>query len=257
MVRDLIDLYPDNFAVVEYHVYDEYETIWGLDRAEQFYDWLPGGVPWFSYDGVGNVGSHEVYETALLTQLNRPTSMTLSVGAKPIGNDEYEVTIRGCMEPGFEARTVTAYAVAVQVHWPPEISYARNTFRTAASTKDIFVEPDSCNKVMRVITFKPGWDVTDMKLIVWLQDRGSTYPLVVHQAAQTDYPFSPLPKYGDYTNDGEVSLDDFEAFDACFIGPDSVIDSPSICLDAFDVDKDKDLDLVDFARFQQAIGGAT
>ena len=69
------------------------------------------------------------------------------------------------------------------------------------------------------------------------------------------------PAPGHFDCDGKVDLDDYAAFSDCLSGPNS---SPSPappvltqdCLDAFDVDRDNDVDLGDFGAFQTVFTGS-
>ena len=62
----------------------------------------------------------------------------------------------------------------------------------------------------------------------------------------------PICSPGDLDCDGDVDLDDFNAFASCLSGPD--VAPPGGCDDA-DLDSDSDVDLGDFASFQQAFTG--
>jgi len=68
--------------------------------------------------------------------------------------------------------------------------------------------------------------------------------------------FSLLP--GDFDNDSDVDLDDFNTFAECLAGP-GVFDSPPGCNPGdfinTDLDGDSDVDLADFARFQKVFTG--
>lgn len=73
----------------------------------------------------------------------------------------------------------------------------------------------------------------------------------------TAIPFLP----GDFDQDGDVDLDDYEYFADCLEGP-GVAPNPTRpdvteqdCLDAFDVDAEGDVDLADFRAFQDAFTG--
>ena len=62
---------------------------------------------------------------------------------------------------------------------------------------------------------------------------------------------------GDYDGDGNVDLDDYAGFPACFSGPLAGKGRPArsrACEDAFDFDLDGDVDLWDFAEFQVVLG---
>jgi glucose/arabinose dehydrogenase len=67
-----------------------------------------------------------------------------------------------------------------------------------------------------------------------------------------DGPVDP-PTPHDYANDGDVDLDDLERLSNCFGGPD-VPFSDCLC-DVFDEDADNDVDLDDFAGFQEEFTG--
>ncbi len=68
---------------------------------------------------------------------------------------------------------------------------------------------------------------------------------------------------GDFDDDGDVDLDDYEAFAVCENGPGMLPmpDDPGVttcvvdCLNAFDFDGDRDVDLQDFAVFQTEFDG--
>jgi parallel beta-helix repeat protein/predicted outer membrane repeat protein len=69
------------------------------------------------------------------------------------------------------------------------------------------------------------------------------------------YPVSGLPLImGDFDYDGDVDLGDFAGFEDCLGGSDQVIVSPPCRV--FDFDADGDVDLGDFASFQVAFAGA-
>ncbi|MBU0718796.1 MAG: hypothetical protein KJ749_11150, partial [Planctomycetes bacterium] len=65
-----------------------------------------------------------------------------------------------------------------------------------------------------------------------------------------------VPTTGDYDDNGYVDLVDYSAFEVCFTtsdGPGGDAGTPE-CKDAFDNNKDEDVDLADFAAFQLAQG---
>jgi hypothetical protein len=61
------------------------------------------------------------------------------------------------------------------------------------------------------------------------------------------------PGIGDYNDDGSVDTDDFAQFPACMTGPGGGPIAPDCAV--FDVDLDDDVDVVDFAGFQQVFTG--
>jgi len=70
---------------------------------------------------------------------------------------------------------------------------------------------------------------------------------------------SPVP--GDFDDDGDVDLDDYTVFADCLAGPGATPapTDPQVtvqeCLDVFDSDRDDDVDLADFASFQEYFTG--
>jgi len=66
---------------------------------------------------------------------------------------------------------------------------------------------------------------------------------------------------GDFDGDGDITLDDYAAFWDCLAGPDVVpqpmwLQCSQSCLEVFDHDLDTDVDLADFAGFQQVFAGS-
>jgi len=106
------------------------------------------------------------------------------------------------------------------------------------------------------------WRVT-----VFLRDDGSTgYASSVPMTfAFTNVAVRPVTQAatGDFDGSGVVNRDDWRAVAECFSGPGlhPTPDDPSItacevtCLNAFDFDDDLDLDVADFAAFQQLYSG--
>jgi hypothetical protein len=65
--------------------------------------------------------------------------------------------------------------------------------------------------------------------------------------------FVSPPLAGDYDEDGDVDIFDFDRFLSCFSGPDGRVNPP--CRPG-DIDGDGDIDWVDFALFQLSYTGA-
>ena len=71
------------------------------------------------------------------------------------------------------------------------------------------------------------------------------------------------PATGDLDEDEDVDLDDLEGFAECMAGMNTTPDPYLLgvttceveCLNAFDFDNDRDVDLWDFAEFQVSFGG--
>jgi hypothetical protein len=95
--------------------------------------------------------------------------------------------------------------------------------------------------------------------------RALALALCVSLAVQTSSADRMTYAYGDFDQDGDVDLGDFEVFCGCFGGPDVSYDPPppDCTLDpndsgflAADVDRDGDVDLIDFMSFQICYSGA-
>lgn len=84
-----------------------------------------------------------------------------------------------------------------------------------------------------------------------LPGRGIAY--VRRDAAAVVIEPPPPEVAGDWNYDGRVDGADFSALPACFTGPET--DASENCVDAFDSDGDRDVDLADFGAFQAAFGG--
>ena len=99
-----------------------------------------------------------------------------------------------------------------------------------------------------------------------LRDTGSTQyvPSEPFTFSFTNVPVRPsgTPADGDFDADQDVDTDDYRALAACLGGPDLIPDpdDPEVttceveCLNAFDFDDDRDVDLRDFAGFQLVFG---
>lgn len=62
--------------------------------------------------------------------------------------------------------------------------------------------------------------------------------------------------YGDFDLDGDVDLEDFALFRACFNGPNHPIPAPPACTVNADADRDADVDLLDFSLFRTCFNGS-
>jgi hypothetical protein len=212
VVSNLIDKYPDTFAVVEYHVgNDGYDTPWGTARG-QFYNIWSDGVPWFAYDGLFDAWPINTYESKFLTRQAIPTPVTLTVEARQIAGDNYRITMRACLEAGGNPLSVRWYAVVVEDHHPPTPTYCRNKFRYAAATSDSTLTPGNCSVETRDITLDPTWIKENLIVIAWVQMPASAYPAEVYQAAKDPWPFGPPVMPGDMNCDGAVNFRDINPF---------------------------------------------
>ncbi|MDY7109465.1 MAG: hypothetical protein SYC29_12590 [Planctomycetota bacterium] len=209
MVNDLIDTYPDTFAVIEYHYDDSYDTPWGNSR-KTFYNAIWVGLPMFIYDGLEDAWPIDTYEEKFLQRQAEPTDVDIQLSAVPVDEDTYEFTAELCLEPDGAARTVRLYMVQVLDHFPFGIQHEpRNGFKQAAGTEDVNLEPGVCAFVTRQFTFDADSmsHESDIKIIAWAQDPDSSGPAEVHQAAQIAWPFAdPCP--WDFDGNGAVNTAD-------------------------------------------------
>ncbi|HNQ23699.1 MAG TPA: hypothetical protein PKK06_11450 [Phycisphaerae bacterium] len=255
MVSSTIDTYPNTFAVVEYHQQDAYAVAWGEARGN-FYNIWADGIPWFAYDGLWDAWPISTYVSKFVARQAVPTPVTLRVGAEQVSGLMYQITIRACLEPGATSRTVRLYAVVVQDYYPSSPSYSRNTFRVATNTADVGLRPGECVVDTRTVTLNSGWTYSNLRIIAWAQQPLSAGPAEVYQAAKDHPPFDGLPVTGDYNMDGPIDLDDAADFVACLSGPNASPGPSLVCRTAFDFDDDNDIDLEDFATFQEAFTGS-
>lgn len=252
----MIDTYPDTFAVVEYRVLDGYQEPWGTDRGRYFYDIWSSTVPFFTYNGLGDVGEIDVYVDKFIAFQAVPTPITMSVGAETIFAGTYRITIRARKEPGTNSLDLRTYAVIVEDHYPTSASYYRNAFRAATSTTDFTLPHGGCHVDMHEITVVPATVESNFKVIAWAQTREEHSPAKVYQAAKDVWPFDPLPAVGDFDNGADVDIDDFVEFTYCMRGPDPTILPRWTCRHAFDSDGDNDVDSEDFAAFTHEFAGS-
>mgnify|MGYP000021926840 CR=1 FL=1 len=204
----LLTVYEDSFAFVQYHVYDDYVTPWS-DARFLFYDGLY--TPTAVFNGtdrvVGAVSDVDqqyiIYRTNhLLPERAVPTDVTLELGGQHLGGRTYRITAEVGIEPGGQAKDLRVYMVQVLDHWPPDHDYYRNTFRQAADTQDIHVEPGQVQVVHNDFTMADlDWSrQQDIKIVVWVQQPLNHYPAHVYQAATRLWPLVSFP--GDKDGDG-------------------------------------------------------
>jgi hypothetical protein len=95
--------------------------------------------------------------------------------------------------------------------------------------------------------------------------RALALALCVSLAVQTSSAQRAVYAYGDFDQDGDVDLDDFEVLCGCFGGPDVSYDPPlpdctlapnDSGFLAADADRDGDVDVIDFISFQTCYSGA-
>jgi hypothetical protein len=185
-----------DFAVVEYHVFDDTATSWGNARLN-FYGSLYNGVPFFVYNGKYDAWPISNYDDALLAELDIPTDVTIHMfGVPGIGVDEYDFVAEVCIEPGGIGKTMVFQMVQVLDKFPTHHTYSRNGFRQAASEETLTIAAGACQTVNRSFTFDSTSMATpeDILVIAWAQANGTSGPADVHQAAISHWPFAaPAP----------------------------------------------------------------
>ena len=209
-----MDAYPDSFAFVQFHVFDEYATPWGDDR------WVFDGgeyTPTAVFGGVDPVvgavsdvdQQYTIYRANhFLQQRAVPTDVTVDLSAEHVGGQTYRVTAVVGMEAGEIAKTLRVYMVQVLDHWPATPSYHRNTFKQAAPSQDITLAPGSSQAVERPFTFDAdSWaSQEDIKIVAWAQAPAASAPAEVYQAATRLWPLISLP--GDADADSILDVTD-------------------------------------------------
>jgi len=203
-----VDVYPDTFALVQYHVYDEAQTPFGNERW-LFYD--AHYTPTTIFDGIDRVvgavsdynQQYNIYRVShFLPQRAVPTDVTIAIGGAFLGGQTYRVSTQVGIEPGGSAKTMRIYVVQVLDHWPYTKPYHRNGFKQAAAPADVTLAPGQTVTLDREFTFDDeSWDdPQNIKIIAWAQAPNAAFPVVVYQAATRTWPIESLP--GDWDADG-------------------------------------------------------
>ncbi|UCD74429.1 MAG: hypothetical protein JSV91_11635 [Phycisphaerales bacterium] len=239
MVSDLIDSYPDTFAVIQHHIQDGYQTNWGNDRADYYTDYLL--LPWFQYDGLFDAWPYYTYESKLITRQAVPTDLHVDIMVQEIRANTYEVIGQFCVEADGTGKMARLYAAQVLDNWPASPSYSRNTFKQAGETVDVELLPGLCAYWSWQFTLDADSQaqVEDVKFAVWAQEPLPLGPAEVYQAKMIAYPFSePCP--ADVNTDGIVNIDDLfqvlGAWGTCDDCPEDVNDDGLVDIDdIFDI----------------------
>ena len=141
MVSNLINQYPDTFAVVEYYVQDApYSQPWGESRG-YFYNIWSDGIPWFAYDGLFDAWPISTYHSKLNQRQAVTTDVTMELAGEHVSGDTYRIIAHFRIEDAGQAKTMRLYMVQCLDRWPASSSYARNTFKQAATTEDVTLAP--------------------------------------------------------------------------------------------------------------------
>ncbi|UCF33931.1 MAG: hypothetical protein JSV78_01220 [Phycisphaerales bacterium] len=194
----MIDSYPDTFAVVEIHVWDEYEEAWGSWR-QGFYGDIFQGTPCFVYDGLWDAWPISTYISKFLARQPVPTDVTIELAGNQVAGQTFDVGADVCIEAGGTGKTMRIYMVETLDNYPASPSYSRQTFRQAADSPgmetDITLAPGECTQVLKTFTFDElSWtNKEDIKIIAWAQVPSSGGGAAeVYQAGQMAWPFPPL-----------------------------------------------------------------
>ncbi len=214
----MIDNHPGTFVAVEYHwplSLDGYGTVWGDSRGYSFY--RVGGTPDAWFDGlVENSGSYQHipsdynrYNNTYLSRRAVSTDVTIDLGGMPQSGSTYTIQAQVCLEPSGTAKTMRIYIVQVLDNWPASPSYSRNTFKQAAATEVVSLNPGDCATITRTMTFDSTSmaNAQDIKIIAWAQANLNSAPAAVYQAAEMGWPFPSLDC------DGNGILDDVDLAD--------------------------------------------
>ena len=211
----LLDDYPDTFTLVQIHPWDAYTIDWGADRAT-FYG--VGGTPSARFDGVlvahgaitNTSAMYDWYEELYLERLAVPADVTIELSARAVDSHTYDIHAEVCMEAGGTPKWTRIYLVQVLDNWPASPAYSRHTLKAAADTQDFTLSPGRCKTVDRTFAFD-GDSMShqnDIKIIAWAQDRLSSGPAEVYQAAVMNWPFPQSPMQMEWVTVGDPGNDD-------------------------------------------------
>ena len=201
-----MDMYPDTFAVVEYFVDNlPWSLPWGEARGD-FYNIWGDGIPWFAYDGLFDAWPISSYHQKFVNRQAISTDVGIEISATQLSADTWRFMAELCVETGGEAKPARIYMVQVLDHWPPASASARNTFKQAAETEDVQLNPGLCTMVMRDFTFDADSmaQIEDVKIVVWAQTPNNGIPAEIFQGKVCAYPFVSNP--ADVNGDGVVNV---------------------------------------------------
>jgi hypothetical protein len=189
----MIDTYPDSYAAIFMHVFNDFANPWGEDRWSVFYQ--TQAFPVNMFDGVISsdpTGGFETdYELHYGTRQAVPTDVVINLSGVELSSDTWEFTAEVCIEVGGTGKDMRIYLVQALDHYPDQPSYYRNTLMQGASTEDVELDPGDCANVVRSFSFGPlsMMQQEDIKIFAWAQDPLFIWPAEVHQAATVQWPF--------------------------------------------------------------------
>jgi hypothetical protein len=202
----MIDAYPDTFVAVEYHLQDSYSYPWGGARAG-FYDVWGFGIPFFVLDGLSSVYPIGEYQAAFLQRRMVPAEMTIDIAGEQISSATWRFDLEITTEPTWQARAVRVYAVQVLDDWPCTPVCGRNTFKQAAATEDLVLQPGASTTIVRGFTLDADSlnQIEDVKIAAWVQEPLPAMPAEIFQGAISIHPFIPDDP-ADVNGDGMVDV---------------------------------------------------
>jgi len=193
VVSDLINQYPQRFAVVTYHADDSYTVPWGQDRFNNFYSLV--FTPTLMLDGTLNCPSAD-YAACLGQSLGISTDVTLQLSGTQVSGSTWDIGVMVCIEAGRSHRDLRIYTAATLNNHPDLPSYSQNLLMQAALTEDVTLSDGNCQTITQRITFDAlSWSSqNDITIIAWAQDPNAAGPAAVYQAGIMHWPFPQAPE---------------------------------------------------------------
>ena len=223
---------------MEYHVGDPYDQPWCYTRAT-FYNVTATPTCWFDGDhpcvgAYANVDDQQAwYVSNWQDCATEPTDVTIEMcGEQLVDPNAYEITATVCIDPNGSAKSMRIYMVQALNHWPSSPVYSRNTFKQAALTEDITLNPGECQDIVRTFIFDSDSmaNQDEIKIITWAQLIKASAPAQIYNSARMDWPFSPCETCDDgILNQGEDRIDCGGPCPACECTSDGMCDNGEFC----------------------------
>jgi len=223
-VEQILDLYPAQVAVIEYHYNDAYANPWSIARHTAFYSiW---GRPTAYIDGTALClgaatiqRAFDCYNGKILDRLATPTNVTLDLVVTPLpeGEPNYHIAETAGLEPPAPQQIVRLYVAELLDFFPANPSYSRNTFRRAGTPQDVILQPGDCATVTWDLLVDPTdpndlINLPNLKIVAWAQAPLNVAPAEVYQAVQAKWPFAPPVCRGDANCDTFIDWRDIDYF---------------------------------------------
>ncbi len=257
----MMNTHPE-FILIQWHSSDGYEIGLGGQRSG-FYG--VSGIPAVSISGgnkvVGSGQPMSLWETQFNNAHNLPTDVLIEVGAELVSGSTYRVSARVCREDDASGTLyMNIYMVVVRDWWPSGANYYRACAVAGAHQGWESLIPGECAEYEDDFNLSAHMSyASDLKIVVFAQQYGSTAPKTVYQVAEMDWPFSPLPPDtlpGDLDGDGDIDFDDIDPFVMALSGQEAYEAAypDGTWLNA-DCDLDGDVDFDDIDAFVALLGG--